>query len=149
MKTQTYETIVSNPNNLVNDNYEIIANQSIINCNQKDLIISGALLLQNTFKYVIFNNCTFFGSKIENCQFIGCQFKNCKFQFSSILSCNFISCKINHCQWETPFLQKNEFQCCSIDHISTYYISKNENHLVNCFSEKLPRPEDNLHEVAA
>jgi uncharacterized protein YjbI with pentapeptide repeats len=58
---------------------------------------------------VIFHNCIFQATTIENCLFINCLFINCKFQFSRFNDCNFELTGWENCIW--GFAYQSETPC--------------------------------------
>ncbi len=128
-------TLNSQNNELKTDTreYEVIENSRITDQNYKSESISGALLSLTTFENVIFEDCNFFGSKLENCSFISCKFLNCSFQFSEVSYNDFHSSTFENCIMEYSPQRKNLFSRCEIDKKSLHYLSKGENRIMpNC-----------------
>ncbi|MFW5887858.1 MAG: pentapeptide repeat-containing protein [Bacteriovoracia bacterium] len=123
--------------NMKQETYEIIQNEILSNCNIENETISGALLGQNRFHKVTFVNCEFFGSKIENCEFSGCNFLDCKFQFSNIYESNFSSCRFQDTLWISTNVSFSSFKYCNLDAKSIYFIEQGENILQNCFNSEI------------
>lgn len=118
-------------------NYEVIENETLSNCNLKDLTFSGSLFSLTLFKHVTFESCVFFATRLENCQFVGCKFVNCKFQFSNLLHSEFKATHFENCHWEVTPVYKSLFSHCFMDSKTTYFVSKDEsNRMENNFSNE-------------
>jgi uncharacterized protein YjbI with pentapeptide repeats len=104
--------------------YEILENEAISNCNYHELIISGGLFSCVTFNSVHFENCTFYGSRIEHCQFKNCTFTDCKFHFSHILHTGFKQCKFEGSFYEISPIKKCLFIENDLDIKTKYFITK-------------------------
>ncbi|MFZ9001290.1 MAG: pentapeptide repeat-containing protein [Bacteriovoracaceae bacterium] len=105
-------------------NYEILENVTISNCNYDELIISGGLFSGVKFESVHFQDCTFFGSRIEHCQFKNCTFTNCKFHFSHILHTHFKNCQFEDSFYEISPIKKCSFEESELDTKTQYFIAK-------------------------
>ena len=131
---------------MATERYEVISNETLSDCIQKDLNISGSLLSQSHFKNVTFSNCAFFGSRIEKCTFIGVTFENCTFQFSHLQDCTFISCTFKNCRWTSTGINGSDMEGCLLDVKTMFYVSKYDNKLQGCFRDCLlytsPSPRD-------
>lgn len=122
--------------------FEVIENERISGLSLEDLTISGSLFSLTTFVGVSFDSCAFFGSKIENCEFINCSFKDCSFQFSEITHCNFSSCNFHGNNWDYTPVKRSKLHGCKMDGTSSYYLTKHDSYLTQCF--ELPTDWDDV-----
>lgn len=112
--------------------YEVIENEVVEGRVIKGLDISGSLLSLTIFKNCVFESCVFFGTRIENCNFIGTTFKNCKFQFSAIENSQFMASTFENCEWELSPIKNSQFNHSFLDVKTAYYINKHNNTLDSC-----------------
>lgn len=124
-----------------NENYEVIENENLSDCNYDGLVVSGSLFSLTLFRNVTFDACVFFASKLENCEFRGCNFVNCEFQFSDISHCNFEGCTFDNCTWDNTPIKRCRFSSSFIDTKTAYFVGKGmstseQNVMEYCFSSK-------------
>lgn len=129
--TLEFQTIV--PFN--NENYEVIANETLSNCKHEDLIVSGSLLSLSTFENVTFLGCVFYGSIFDNCIFKNCKFIDCKFEFVQIASCKFKGSHFSGCEWISSSLRHNDFLSTELCHKTSYFAFKNANSIEGCYQD--------------
>lgn len=112
------------------EKYEVLENHKISDCNYEDLIISGGLFSYMVFENVLFKDCTFFASRIENSQFINCKFENCKIQFSHITHSLFSHCQFEGTFWEITPIKKCLFHLGHLDVKTKYFINKSSDNII-------------------
>tara|TARA_R110002049_G_scaffold90127_3_gene226155 strand:+ start:461 stop:994 length:534 start_codon:yes stop_codon:yes gene_type:complete len=131
--------------------FEVIENERISNLKLEGLTISGSLFSLTTFVGVTFDSCVFFGSKIENCEFVNCNFIDCNFQFSEITHCNFKTTTFKNILWDFTPVKRSKIQACQMDGSSSYYLTKDDSYLTQCFElplewDEVPPDDEELIE---
>lgn len=112
------------------ETYQTIQGRNIISETYKDLVISGSLIQEVVFEEVIFENCTFFATEIENTLFIDCLFINCTFQFSRISDCNFENTALENCKWVFTKLVNTEIEENHSRNNVSYFSDKTNSHSI-------------------
>ncbi|MCF8059183.1 MAG: pentapeptide repeat-containing protein [Bacteriovoracaceae bacterium] len=112
--------------------YEIIENEEIKSRHFNSLAVSGSLFSLTTFTDVTFESCVFYASKLENCTFINCNFIDCKFEFTQMQHCRFNGCKMEDTTFSVSPIKKCTIAFTQFDHKFSYFLSKEENRIINC-----------------
>lgn len=105
--------------------YDVVENEEIKEQDLSGLTLSGSLFSLSVFRDVTFTACVFFGSRLENCTFIGCKFIDCSFQFSTVEHCTFEETEFVGSHWDVSPLKKNAFRTCFLDQKTAYFAQKN------------------------
>jgi uncharacterized protein YjbI with pentapeptide repeats len=112
--------------------YEIIENEEIKSRHFSSLAVSGSLFSLTTFTDVTFESCVFYANKFENCNFINCTFTDCKFEFTQVQHCRYNGCKLEDTTFSVSPIKKCTIAFTQYDHKFSYFLSKEENKVINC-----------------
>ncbi len=110
--------------------YEVIENSAIEGRKINGLTISGALLSLSSFKEVTFENCTFYASKLENCNFQQCKFINCSFEFTNVSHCEFATSEFINCTWQCSPVRSTKFSYCELDAKTQFFVKKEKTNIL-------------------
>lgn len=117
--------------------YQTLENKQVISSGYKDAIISGSLLKDMVYEDVIFDNCTFFATEIENCIFINCLFINCKFKFSRFTDCNFERTSWENCIWGMTTMKDSDMTAYDLKDNLSFESSGTQGHTITNLAEFL------------
>lgn len=119
----------------LDESYEIIENEQVLNRDFNNLTLAGALFSLSTFDRSNFLSCVFYGTRIENSVFRNCTFENCTFEFSHFYAATFISCTFKGCTWKYSTINKTKAHCSEMDHPTSSLIHQQENNqMIDCFT---------------
>jgi uncharacterized protein YjbI with pentapeptide repeats len=121
--------------------YQTFASQAVNSATYVGVVISGSKLFEMVYEDVIFDNCTFFGTQIENCIFINCLFINCKFQFSKFTDCNFESTSWENCMWGLSSMKDSDISASDHKDNKSYESTGTGSHTITCLAEFLTLSE--------
>lgn len=117
--------------------YQTLENKTVLSVTYQDATISGSKLSEMVYEDVIFDNCTFFGTEIENCIFINCLFINCKFKFSRFTDCNFEQTSWENCIWGMSSMKDSDLSSNDIKDNVAFESSGTGSHTITCLVEFL------------
>jgi uncharacterized protein YjbI with pentapeptide repeats len=117
--------------------YQTLENKTVLSVTYQDATISGSKLAEMVYEDVIFDNCTFFGTEIENCIFINCLFINCKFKFSRFTDCNFEQTSWENCIWGMSSMKDSDLSSNDIRDNVAFESSGTGSHTITCLAEFL------------
>ena len=121
--------------------HQTFASQAVNSATYVGVVISGSKLFEMVYEDVIFDNCTFFGTQIENCIFINCLFINCKFQFSKFTDCNFESTSWENCIWGLSSMKDSDISASDHKDNKSYESTGTGSHTITCLAEFLTLSE--------